>query len=161
MSIREKTHRLDRELYRGIVTVSFTLCIQDKKQAFTEATLVKTFIEMLTSVTDISLYKIPVYCFMPDHLHLLIQGISNKSDVWKATVSFKQKTGFWLSSNKPEIKWQKDFYDHVIRADAKLGTHIRYILDNPVRKGLITTWQEHPYKGSIGCSLDDVLNAVI
>jgi putative transposase len=140
-----------------MASVSFTLCIQDKKPTFTEAALVKTFIEVLTNVTDTLSCKIPVYCFMPDHLHLLIQGTSLTSDAWKAVVSFKQKTGFWLSSNKPEIKWQKDFYDHVIRTDTKLGTHVRYILDNPVRKGLVTNWQEHPFSGSIGYKLEAVL----
>jgi putative transposase len=161
MPIREKTHRLDRELYRGTVSVSFTLCIQDSKPAFNEASLVKIFIEMLTGLTEKSSCTIPVYCFMPDHLHLIVRGTSDSSDVWKTVVAYKQKTGFWLSSKKPEIKWQKDFYDHLIRTDEKLTVHVKYILDNPVRKRLTTGWQEYPYKGAIGYTLDDVLNGIM
>jgi putative transposase len=161
MPIRERNHRLHRELYKGLVSVSFTLCIQDKKPVFIEAALVKTFTEILTSLIDKSTCEIPVYCFMPDHLHLLIQGNSDTSDVWKAVVSFKQRTGFWLSSNRPGIKWQKDFYDHLIRTDEKLAVHARYILDNPVRKGLTRSWQDYAYKGSIGCELEDVLNGIV
>ncbi len=98
---------------------------------------------------------------MPDHLHLLIQGTSDESDVWKAVVSFKQRTGFWLATNRPAIRWQKDFYDHVIRTNEKLAVQARYLLDNPVRKGLARSWEDYPYKGAIGYALDDVLNGII
>jgi len=30
-----------------------------------------------------------------------------------------------------------------------------------VRKGLASSWEEYPFKGSIGCELDDVLLGVI
>ncbi len=52
---------------------------------------------------------------MPDHQHLIITGTCSDSDIWKAIVSYRQKTGFWMSMNKTGIRWQKDFYDHVIR----------------------------------------------
>ncbi|OGW45269.1 MAG: hypothetical protein A2078_07130 [Nitrospirae bacterium GWC2_57_9] len=161
MVIKEKTHRLDRELYRGVVSVSFTLCIQDKKRLFIEPNSVQTFINILTELIQKTPSKVPVYCFMPDHLHLLIQGTSSESDVWKTVVSFKQKTGFWLASNKPEIKWQKDFYDHVVRNHEKFAVLVRYILDNPVRKGLARSWEDYPYKGAVGYELNDVLNGIL
>ena len=87
--------------------------------------------------------------------------MSDKSDVMKAMVSYKQKTGYWLSVNRPEIRWQKDFYDHIIRTDEKVSVQIRYILDNPVRKKLVKSWQDYPYKGSIGCALNDVLTGIM
>ncbi len=57
----------------------------------------------------------------------------------------------------PRVVWQKDFYDHVIREDDDLAVHVRYVLDNPCRKGLVNDWEEYPFKGSIGCELEDVL----
>jgi putative transposase len=98
---------------------------------------------------------------MPDHQHMIITGTASDSDLWKTAVSYKQKTGFWMSTNHPGMKWQKDFYDHTIRRDAGLATHVRYILDNPVRKGLVSSWQEYAFKGSIGCELEDVLNGIM
>jgi putative transposase len=161
MPIREKTHRLDRELYKGIVSVSFTLCILDKKPAFIESDIVDAFIEILTDLVRKAPYKIPVFCFMPDHLHLIIQGTSGDSDIWKTVVAFKQRSGFWLASNRPAIKWQKDFYDHIIRNDEKLTIQIKYILDNPMRNGLTLSWEQYPYKGAIGYALDDVLKDIV
>jgi REP element-mobilizing transposase RayT len=68
-------------------------------------------------------------------------GKQSNSDVWKAIVSYKQKTGFWMNVNKPEVRWQKDFYDHIIRRHEDIAVQIRYILDNPVRKGLVAKWR--------------------
>jgi putative transposase len=121
---------------------------------------VKIFTDILASVVRISRCIVPAYCFMPDHLHLVVSGTSGDADLWKTIVAYKQKTGYWLSRNKPETTWQKDFYDHIIRSDENLAVHIRYVLDNPVRKGLAATWQEYPHKGSLGCSLEDVLSSI-
>jgi REP element-mobilizing transposase RayT len=76
-------------------------------------------------------------------------------------VSYKQKTGYWLSVNRPGTEWQKDFYDHVIQSQKGLAVHVKYILDNPVRKQLVKNWEDYPYTGSIGCRLDDILNGMM
>jgi putative transposase len=102
-----------------------------------------------------------VYCFMPDHQHLIITGMRSDSDIRKVLVSYKQRTGFWMSINKPGMRWQKDFYDHIIRENENIGVYVRYILDNPVRKGLVSSWQDYPFKGSIGCKMEDVLSGII
>jgi REP element-mobilizing transposase RayT len=94
---------------------------------------------------------------MPDHLHVILQGQDDSSDTWRAMVDFKQKTGFWFGRNRPRDAWQKDFYDHIIRADDDLGAQIRYTADNPVRKGLVRLWSEYPFTGAIGIDLKDIL----
>jgi len=66
-----------------------------------------------------------------------------------------------MSANKLEIGWQKDFYDHIIRTNEDIAAQVRYVLDNPVRKGLVLLWQEYPFKGSIGCKMEDVLLGII
>ena len=94
---------------------------------------------------------------MPDHLHLIITGIDDEADLLKAVSIFKQKTGFWMSKNKVNARWQKDFFDHVIKKGESLTTNIKYILDNPVRRGIVTEWQKYPFIGSIGYKLEDIL----
>lgn len=103
---------------------------------------------------------VPIYCFMDDHQHLIISGTGVDSDLWKTVVSYKQKTGFWMSVNKPGMRWQKDFYDHVIRTKEDIVTQVRYIQGNPIRKCLVPFWEEYPFKGSIGCDLGDFLNEI-
>jgi hypothetical protein len=66
-----------------------------------------------------------------------------------------------MSKNRIGIRWQKDFYDHIIKKNEGLSTQVRYILDNPVRNGIVSHWQEYRYKGSIGCDLDYILNKIV
>lgn len=160
MGVKEKKHRLPKEFYEGGISVAFTLCLNDDEM-FIESEIVRIFVDKLASVVTKADCIVPVYCFMPDHQHLIITGTQCSSDIWRAVVSYKQKTGFWMSTNRPEIKWQKDFYDHVIRTNEDIAVQVRYILDNPVRKGLVASWEEYPFKGSIGCKLDDILNVII
>jgi hypothetical protein len=86
-----------------------------------------------------------------------MEGKSDRSDLWKMIVLFKQKTGFWLSQNAPEIQWQKDFYDHIHRKDEDLKKQIRYILENPFRKKLVSDWKIYPFKGSLDFNLFEII----
>jgi len=182
MVIKEKRHRLPKEFYRGEISVALTLCVQKDVASdvnvasgvnvasdvnvasgfsLSEPKIVNTFTEILSSTIEKAGCIVPVCCFMPDHQHLIITGTHNESDIWKTIVSYKQKTGYWFSCNKPGMRWQKDFYDHIIRTNEDVATQIRYILDNPVRKGLATSWEEYPFKGAVGCRLEDVLLGII
>lgn len=161
MDIREKKHRLPREFYKGKISAAFTLCIKNGIQVFIKPDIISIFKDILASVVVKRTCIVPVYCFMPNHQHIIITGTCNDSDIWNTVVSYKQKTGFWMSVNKVGVSWQKDFYDHVIRRHENLATQVRYILDNPVRKGLVSSWQEYPFKGSIGCNMEDILGVII
>ena len=68
---------------------------------------------------------------------------------------FKQRTGFWLSRNFSHVRWQKDFYDHILRSDESIEKHMLYILNNPARKGLVKNWKDYPFKGSTIHKFDD------
>jgi REP element-mobilizing transposase RayT len=152
MNVREKIHRLPKEFYKGEVAVAFTLCLKgDVTAGFSlHPEIVNIFIDTLAIVVRNTNCCVPVYCFMPDHQHLIIMGEKSDSDIWKAIAGYKQKTGFWMSENKFGIKWQKGFYDHVIKKHVDLVSQVKYILDNPVRKGIVSSWQEYPFKGAIG-----------
>ena len=161
MKVKERRHRLPREFYKGEISVAFTLCLNKNIQGFIKPEIVSIFTAILSSAASKTDCIVPVYCFMPDHQHLIVSGMHNNSDIWKTVVIYKQKTGFWMSTNKTEVKWQKDFYDHILKRHEDIAVQVRYILDNPIRKGLVSSWQEYPFKGSIGCNMEDVLKGVI
>ena len=161
MDIREKKHRLPGEFYKGHISVAFTLCLKKDAQLFTKHEIVKVFTDALTSIAIGIGCIVPVYCFMPNHQHLIVTGIRSDSDIWKMVVGYKQKTGFRMLENTQGIRWQKDFYDHIIRKSEDMAVQVRYILNNPVRKSLVSTWNEYPFKGSIGCKLEYVLNNIM
>ena len=155
--IREKPHRLGPEAYVGEVLVAFTACVEERRSLFVQDTVVLPFIEMLTETLERFVCSAPVYCFMPDHLHVIVQGRSASSDTRAVMSAFKQKSGFWLARHNTKQSWQKDFWDHVIRRHEDLAAQVRYIIENPVRHGLVRCWQDYPYTGSVGHDLDEIL----
>jgi len=93
---------------------------------------------------------------MPDHCHILLRGNTDESDVLQAVKSFKQKSGYRLSKNYPDIHWQKDFFDHILRSEKELSKHVYYILDNPIRKGITANWKAYQFKGSTMHNLNEL-----
>jgi len=90
--------------------------------------------------------QVDVYCFMPDHLHLLVT--SEGSDVRNFVRAYKQASGFWFRRATAGQLWQKSYCDHVVRSDEDMERIGEYILDNPVRAGLCDRWEEHPFSWS-------------
>jgi putative transposase len=161
MTIREKSHRLPEGVYLGEVSVSFTLCVKDRFPLFQDTSLVSEFTEVLKSLVKTSSCIIPVYCFMPDHQHLIVSGTNPDSNILHFIRTYKQSTGYWLSRQQIKPGWQKDFFDHVLRKDEDLAAAVKYILANPVRKCLVAHWQDYPLKGAIGCQLEDILQGMV
>ena len=128
--IREKIHRLPTRAYHGEMTVSVTMCVKARKPLFIDAYIVTQFVRILENAARRWSCWV-IYCFMPDHLHLVIHGSNPDANLWRMLVEFKQKTGFWLSKYHACGAWQKDFHDHVIRKNDDLSAHVRYVLENP------------------------------
>jgi putative transposase len=153
--IREKKHRFPVESYRGAVAAAFTACIKNRARAFTDAYIVRKCEKALLAAAEKAHCELIVYLFMPDHCHILLQGKDDEADLLKAMIRFKQQTGYWFSKEHPEFYWQKDFYDHILKKENDIEKHVAYILDNPVRKGIVQVWREYPYRGSTVYHLDD------
>jgi len=81
----------------------------------------------------------PVYCLMPDHMHVLMMGISEGSDQQQAVVFMRRHLNAVLDFHG--VSLQKQAYDHVLREDERERMAFEkiawYILENPVRAGLV------------------------
>ena len=49
----------------------------------------------------------------------------------------------------PKPRWQKGFFDHVIRSEESYAQKWVYVRDNPVRAGLVRSAEDWPYAGEI------------
>jgi len=161
MKIIEKKHRLPAPFYCGKVSVSFTLCIEKRKQLFIRKNLVDEFTNILKKTIEKKECIVPVYCYMPDHQHVILHGMDSDINLLKIIGEYKQRTGYYLSQNNIDVKWQKNFYDKIIKKNESLSTQVRYILDNPVRKGLVDNWESYLYKGSLSCNLNDIIEGIM
>jgi len=92
-------------------------------------------------------FNVLVYCFMPDHLHLLVGGQEN-SDLKDYMKAFKQASAYSFKKEFNEPLWQRSYYEHVLRRDEAIGEIARYILNNPVRAGMVQDFRQYPHSGS-------------
>ena len=84
---------------------------------------------------------------MPDHAHLLIEGTRDTSRLEPLLREYKQRSSFAYKEAHGAPLWQRGYYDHVIRAEGDLHAAIKYILENPVRKGLVEDFRNFPFSG--------------
>jgi putative transposase len=94
---------------------------------------------------------------MPDHLHVVVNGLDKRSRPKTAMDQFKQQTGLWLAVNAPQFEWQDDFHDPIIRKHDDWRRHVQYIAFNPVRAGIVRNPFDYPFTGSIGYDLSELL----
>jgi REP element-mobilizing transposase RayT len=132
-----------------------TICTADKQPYFSDPKISKVIIDELEYRLVNQEIKLFCYCIMPDHLHMLI---SLEENYTKKKGAFGERTlQNWVSVFKRYtaritgqmygIKplWQSNFYDHVVRKDESFAEICLYILNNPVRKGIVATWEEYNY----------------
>jgi len=137
--------------------VAFTICVDHSQPLFIKEEVVRAFIPILREVIEKHACIVPIYCFMPDHLHVILHGKIQSADTCQAMVEFKQRSGYWLKRNRPTVRWQKDFYDHIVRKSEDLGAQVRYIAMNPVRKELVEVWEKYAFTGALGVDLEKVM----
>jgi putative transposase len=111
-----------------------------------------TVVEMLTQITRAATtwhFAVFAYCFMPDHLHLLVEGRFDESDLRGFAHAVKQRTSYSYSRLQGEPLWQTGYYEHLVRNDIATGDAARYILANPVRARLAEEPSAYPFSGSL------------
>lgn len=107
MRKKRKLPRLDPQFYRGEAYVFWTHTTECRAK-FPEGPLfLASFREWLCHVCARYLLMAPVYCLMPDHLHLLWIGVHPESGQRNATKCFRRILGLsWVLSRckiKPMI----------------------------------------------------------
>lgn len=155
--IREKKHRLPPAAYRGQKNVAFTCCVENRQPLFRDPAVVAAMLPVLAEQTAKYGCLVGVYCFMPDHLHLVLCGQTVRSDAKKAVDEFKGKTGLWLGTHRPAFAWQDGYHDHVIRKGDDWRRQVFYAYNNPVRRGLAEDAATWPFTGAIGFDLTELL----
>ena len=148
-----KNIRLHAKNYLGQVAVFVTLCCYDRRSHFGAPPSCLATIEILRDAATTRSFAVLAYCFMPDHLHLLVEGRGANSDFLNFIKTFKLRStrSFAQSSDSP--LWQKKFFDHILRSSESIDSVALYIWLNPVRAGLAKNMGEYPFAGSLTSQL--------
>ncbi len=90
--------------------------------------------------------SLEVYCLMPDHAHLVVKiGGAELVEVIGDVKS--RTTRVWWAHGGAGALWQRSFYDRGMRTMTEFDETVRYVVENPVRAGLVEDWRAYPFVG--------------
>lgn len=156
-----RQNRLDREVYQQPGTFFVTIGTHNRDRWFAHQEVARHCMDELKASSREHSFALIAYCFMPDHVHLLVSS-EGDADLIRFVRDFKQRTGWWFrnrshagglkasptsTTDRPSL-WQRSFYDHILRDEEDLEKVTWYILENPVHAGLAASFDEYPYTWS-------------
>jgi REP-associated tyrosine transposase len=143
-----KRPRLGRKTYRGRGWFFVTACCEGRRPVFADPHFALRLIDRLRSLASVHGFHVHAFCVMPDHVHLLVEGAEDASDLLVFMARFKHQTAHESRRGLGGRLWQRSFYDHVLRPDESPSGVAWYIWLNPVRKGLCRAPEDYPFSGS-------------
>lgn len=145
--------RLPPEFYQGTSYVHWSMTIGNRKTGWLSPVLHYKFREILTHTVFRYALCCPIYCLMPDHVHLLGIGLLEGSDQQRAIKFLRRQVNSVLE--ELDARFQQQPHDHVLRDDERQPTAfenvVEYIARNPERAGLVgpDRFREYPYTGCL------------
>ena len=133
-----KRPRLESSCYTGVQCYFLTFCTDYRHAAFSDAAI----------TTLVTSQFLRAYVFMPDHAHALVEGTDAASDFESFCHHAKQLTSYAYKQKVGRRLWQPSYYDRVLRGEDGTWDVVAYIVQNPVRRGLVERWQDYPFTGS-------------
>ena len=143
--------------YTGPHQYSLTFCTFDRQHHFVDADTVTEASSQILRAAEEQHFAVIAYCFMPDHAHLIVEGLTADADLRRFISRAKQYSGYRFSKRTGKRLWQRYGFEHVVRDNECLQRLVRYVLENPVRKNLADSPFEYPFIGSSVYTLPELL----
>jgi len=140
--------RFRRFSYLGHHRYLLTFCTIYRARLFEDAAVVNSALNQIRITARLERFALLAYCFMPDHLHLLVEGLDETSDLRRFAKMSKQRSGAAHALSRKSRLWQEGYWEKVLCIDEDPRPVARYILDNPVRANLARTARDYPFAGS-------------
>ena len=100
---------------------------------------------------DGRVYTLDAYCIMPNHVHLVCTPLAKPDGTYHALAAILHSLKRYTARQANELLgregqfWQHESYDHVVRDEDELRRIVTYVMNNPVKAGLATTWEDWPW----------------
>lgn len=148
MPFHHKNIRLSHANYLGQRWFFITVCCANRRKLFTTSKICDWFLNILRVNAATHQFAVHAYCLMPDHVHLLAEGLQPQSDLIQFMRAIKIKTSTPVERKMGEALRQKKFYDHILRSNDSPNAVAWYIWMNPVRANLCQLPEQYPFLGS-------------
>ncbi len=125
-----------------------TFCTQARRPLFEVPAVAEAGVSILGDPAQWPQASLLAWVLMPDHWHCLIR-LEHEAGVSQVVGHAKGGSAYRLGHRFPHLRpiWQPAFHDHALRRDEDAPACVRYLLDNPVRAGLVADAGRYPYRG--------------
>ena len=156
-------HRLRRLRgfsYAGPNRYSLTFFAFERRPHFENTALALCVRTQILRAATMTGYIVAAYCIMPDHMHLLVETEEGGSSLPDFMKRAKQYSGFHGRKIIGAQVWQDGYFERVLRDTEDTRTAIAYILNNPVRRGLVENARDYQFSGSGMWALSELVDLV-
>jgi putative transposase len=101
-------------------------------------------------------FEVIAYCFMPDHVHLVVRSMTEAASLPDFMQRAKQRSGYHGKRVIGHSVWQAGYHDRVLWLEADTPAVVAYVLANPVRAGLAENPGDYPFSWRDGRDGRDV-----
>ena len=145
---KQRSTRLKNFVYSKPFAYFITICTQERQPHFANPSIARVAMDTIREIGSNYGYKIYSFCVMPDHLHILVNPSDSGMSLPKFMQILKSKIAVLiLKQTGINQLWQKSYYEHVLRKSEDLLETVNYILNNPVRKGLVEDYRGYAFCG--------------
>ena len=144
-----RPRRLEGFDYRGAYAYALTFCTHRRDQLFVGPRVIRIVAAEITRTAGERHFVALACVFMPDHLHLLVQGKHEDARLTSFVKVCRQRSSLRARAAGFLRLWQDGYYERTLRRDEECVTVARYIANNPVRAGLVAQPHEWPYSGGV------------
>ena len=136
-------------------TISHVIfCTATDQTVFANRALALIAVGAIATVRSQMHCRIYAYCILPDHIHLLVSPSGKGESVSDIVRVIKSEiTHAFNELGVGSLRWQRSFYDHVLRENERnpdaFEALVAYILENPVRMGLVERAEDYRFCGVI------------
>ena len=135
--------------YQGRYTYLLTCVTHERVRVFADAASVELAVTHFLRASREKSFELVAYCFMPDHVHVVVSALADESDLKAFTKLAKQYSGYYHArAHDGQRLWQHGSHDHIVRDDVDLLDRLRYVVNNPVAAGLVQRAEDYPFLGS-------------
>lgn len=143
--------------YVGFHRYFLTFCTHDRTRIFVEDATTELVWSQFLRAASQEAFAIIACCDMPDHVHLLVEGEGEASDLKRFIARAKQFSGYYYTRAHSAPLWQRYGYEHVLRDEETTRSVVAYILENPVRASLVQAVHEYPHLRSSRYSVRELI----
>ncbi len=97
---------------------------------------------------DKRVYDLIAYSVMPNHVHIVFTPLPKDENEYHSLSGIMHSLKGYTAGRANRLLgrtgtfWQHESYDHVVRDEAELKRVVAYVMNNPVKAGLVKEWQD-------------------